>query len=295
MLAHLCRTLAERAAARGLEGYTDRNGIGRRYDQLWDTYTMQGALLDDESAAKEMIESSVAVGNMPPDTTLETFREHGWSRYADWGIVAMAKGQSSPFPVNETHSPLRHHVELGHPYPTLTRRAQFLIDHPWFREAGEDLPVHKEPPRMGGDYPFVISGGHNRWGVHAMSNTDPVVLETTRGKPFVLINDRDAEERGIADDGPVRVWNDAGEFVVHARTSPAQRPGALTIYNGYEGFMFRGGKGSNEVEPGMVKWLHLVAGYGHLTFTPTEWQPTPTDRCVYVDCERVDEEGVDRP
>ena len=287
VLAALFRTLAARAAARGLDEYADRAGMVRRYDQLWDKYTLEGALVDDQTVAADMVESAVALGNLAPDATLATFRERGWSRYADWGLTTFAKGQASPFPVNETHSPLRNHVELGHPYPTLTRRAQFLLDHPWYREAGEDLPVHKEPPPMGGQHPFVFSSGHSRWSVHAMNMTNRLILETHRGKPFVLINSADAAAKGIADDALVRVWNDAGEFVVAARTSPAQRPGALTVYNGFEGFAFPGGKGANEVEPGLVKWLHLVAGYGHLTFTPIEWQPTPTDRCVYVDCERV--------
>ncbi|MFN8546209.1 MAG: molybdopterin-dependent oxidoreductase, partial [Candidatus Binatia bacterium] len=288
VLAALCRTLGERAAARGLESYTDRNGMERRYDRLWDSYTVGGALVDDETVAADMVASAVAVGNLPAGTTLETFRERGSSRYANWGLMTFAKGQASPFPNGETHTPLRNHVELGHPYPTLTRRAQFLLDHPWYREAGEDLPVHKEPPPMGGAYPFVLSSGHSRWSVHAMNMTNPLILETHRGKPFVLINDVDARTKGIADDTLVRIHNDAGEFVVAARTSPAQRPGALTVYNGFEGFAFPGGKGSNEVEPGLVKWLHLVAGYGHLTFTPVEWQPTPTDRCVYVECERYE-------
>ncbi len=140
---------------------------------------------------------------------------------------------------------------------------------------------------MGGTYPFALSSGHSRWSIHAMNMTNPIILETHRGKPFVLINDGDARAKGIADDTPVRIHNDAGEFVVAARTSPAQRPGALTVYNGFEGFAFPGGKGANEVEPGLVKWLHLVTGYGHLTFTPLEWQPTPTDRCVYVDIQPI--------
>jgi anaerobic selenocysteine-containing dehydrogenase len=105
----------------------------------------------------------------------------------------------------------------------------------------------------------------------------------------VLVNDRDAERLAIRDDARVRVWNDAGEFIVHARTSPAQRPGALTVYNGFEGFMFPGGKGHNEVEPGLVKWLHLVGNYGHLSYTPMEWQPVPFDRCIPVDIEPLKE------
>jgi len=285
MLADLCRVIGERAEARGLESYRDGAGGVRRYAELWDAFTFSGRLTTQEAVADEMVRDAVHAGNLAPGTSLDTLREKGWTGFEDWGLMTMAKGQSSPFPKGETHAPLRSHVEAGDPYPTLTRRAQFLIDHPWYREAGEDLPVHKEPPPMGGQHPFRLSGGHNRWSVHAMNTTNPVLLQTHRGKPFVLVSSSDAADRGIADDDPVRIWNDAGEVVVHARLSPAQRPGALTIYNGFEGFMFPGGKGPNELEPGLVKWLHLVNGYGQMTYAPTEWQPTPFDRCLYVDVE----------
>ena len=291
VLAELCKKLAERAKARGVEDYSDRLGAAFRLDDLWSRFTLDGVFADDESAVAEMVADAVEVGNLPAGTTLETFRQQGYTRYAKWGFLALATAQASPFPEGETHAPLRDHVELGHPYPTLTRRAQFLIDHPWFREGGEDLPAHKEAPPMGGDHPFLLSGGHARWSVHAMNTTNPVLLETHRGKPFLLINDRDAAARGIRDDAPVRVWNDVGEFVVPARTSPAQRPGALTVYNGFEGFMFPGGRGHNEVEPGLVKWLHLVGNYGHLSYTPMEWQPVPFDRCIPVDVAPIQEES----
>jgi nitrate reductase alpha subunit len=48
-------------------------------------------------------------------------------------------------------------------------RQQFLIDHPWYVEAGEALPVHKEPPKAGGDFPIRLTGGHTRWSIHALS------------------------------------------------------------------------------------------------------------------------------
>jgi DMSO reductase family type II enzyme molybdopterin subunit len=287
MLSALCIKIAERAQARGMESFQHPGGE-RAFEDLWRLMTLDGTLLDGESVAREALADAVSSGNMPGNTTLDTFRKKGYVRYSNWAESAMAKANASPFPINETHAPLRNHVELGHPYPTLTRRAQFLLDHPWYQEAGEDIPCHKEPPAMGGDYPFKLSGGHGRWSNHAMNMTNSVLLETHRGKPFVLINDKVAESKGIADDAMVRVWNDVGEFIAPVRTSPAQRPEGLTIYNGFEGFMFPGGKGSNEVEPGMIKWLHLVGDYGHLQYSPTEWQPVPFDRCVNVACEPVD-------
>ncbi|KAA0233388.1 MAG: Dimethylsulfide dehydrogenase subunit alpha [Acidimicrobiales bacterium] len=286
MLAELCRVIEERATSRGLDSYTDRLGRRRSYRALWGSFTLEGTLTSDEDVADEMVRDSVLAGTIPADSTLRSIRDRGFTRYTDWGMMTMAKGQASPFPARETHAPLRHHIERGDPYPTLTRRAQFLIEHPWFVEAGEDLPVHKEPPPMGGkDHPFRLSSGHNRWSIHAMNTTNRVLLDTHRGKPFVLMNDDDATAKGVADDGLLRVWNEAGEFVAAVRTSPTQRPGALTVYNGFEGFMFPGGGGPNECETGLVKWLHLAGGYEHLKYSPTEWQPVPFDRCLNVSCE----------
>ena len=47
--------------------------------------------------------------------------------------------------------------------------------------------------------------------------------------------------------------------------------------------MFADWRGPNEVEPGMVKWLHLVSRYGHLRYLPFGWQPVPADRAVFVE------------
>ena len=288
ILTELLESLARRAHARGVESYQRAGGTVHRFDELVGQFTFGGAIRNEEDLADEMIRDAEMIGNLPAGTSLETLRRDGFTRYADWGMMAMAQGQASPFPEDETHVPLRNHVELGHPYPTLTRRAQFLLEHPWFMAAGEALPAHKEPPPLGGaDHRFQLSSGHNRWSIHAMNTTNPVLLETHRGKPFLLMNTHDATELGVDDDEEVRVWNDHGSFTVAVRISPAQRPGALTVYNGFEGFMFPGGDGPNEVEPGVVKPLGLAGGYGHLAYAPTEWQPIPADRCVGVSIEVV--------
>ena len=38
----------------------------------------------------------------------------------------------------------------------------------------------------------------------------------------------------------------------------------------------------NDIEPGMIKWLHLAGGYGHLRYWVTEWQPSPVMRSTRV-------------
>ena len=173
------------------------------------------------------------------------------------------------------------------PYPTLTRRAQFYIDHPWFLEAGEAFPVHKDAPAMGGDHPLELTSGHNRWSVHAMNIVHRDLLQTHRGEPHVVLNTGDAVQRGVADGAPVELFNDVGSCVLPAKLSSSVRPGQAIVYNGWEPFQFEGWVGTNDLEPGMVKWLHLAGGYGHLRFRSMCWQPVPIDRSVRLEVERA--------
>lgn len=117
------------------------------------------------------------------------------------------------------------------------------------------------------------------------------LLQTHRGEPHVAMNDADATARGIADHDEVEVFNDSGSFVVRARVNGSVRPGQAIVYNGWESYQFRDWKGPNEVEGGMVKWLHLAAGYGHLNYQPTAWQPATTDRATRVEIRRVTPQG----
>ncbi len=77
--------------------------------------------------------------------------------FISWGRTPFGRGEAAPFPEDgKLFTSFSNHVDRGDPYPTLTRRAQFLIEHPWFVEAGEDLPVHKDPPPMGGPRPLHV-------------------------------------------------------------------------------------------------------------------------------------------
>ncbi len=283
----LLAKMAERAATRGLAEITDERGNTRRYDALVNEYTMNGYYADYERLADEQVRDSALAGTLPPRTTLQTFREKGHVRFIDWGLTPLALSQASPLKANETHAPFRDHVERGVPFPTFARRAQFYIDHDWFLEAGEELPVHKPSPRMGGEYPLGMTGGHSRWSVHSMNHTNKVVLGTHRGEPTALVNIADARARSVTDGDLIRVFNDLGSFQVRARLAPSVRPGQIVSYNGWDGSQYAGWGGANEIEPGMVKWIGLAGGYGHLAHLSMDWQPVPTDRWVRCDFEKA--------
>ena len=284
----LAEKLQERAQARGITETRDSRGTVRPLDNVVDRYTIGGAFRDGESIAREWVQDSVESGNFEQGFSLDKLREQGYQRFKNWGIGAMAHSQASDIKTNETHTAFRWHVENKLPYPTLTRRAQFYIDHEWFREAGEELPCHKENPPQGGDYPFVMTSGHNRWSIHSMNVVNKVLLETHRGRPHLVMNNDDARRLGIEDEEEAEISNDMGVFIAPVKLSPSVRPGQVISYNGWEPYQYRTWKGASDVETGMVKWLHFVGGYGHLRYWPLQWQPVPFDRGIRVNVAKVD-------
>ncbi|GIW40830.1 MAG: hypothetical protein KatS3mg076_1407 [Candidatus Binatia bacterium] len=283
----LARAIEERARARGTKPWRRRNGEPVPLENLWSSITKGGELADDARLLDEIVRDSALLGTLPEGTTLETFRERGAIRAVDWGMSTMMVCQQSPLEPNRTHTPFRNHVEKLKPYPTLTRRASFYIDHPWYLEAGEELPVHKPNPRQGGNYPLRLTSGHSRWSIHSMNHTSRLILATHRGYPVVYMNPDDMAARGLENDDLAVVFNDLGETRIRVRRSPGTRPGQIVIYNGYEPFQFPGWSGPENLEPGMVKWLHFAGGYGHLQYRGLHWQPVPIDRAIHVDVRKA--------
>ncbi len=283
----LLEKLEERGKARGITQITSRSGPAVDLNGVAGRETLGGYLQDEEVFWDEALRDNAAYGILPEGTTLETLREKGHVRWTNWGVIGMGLAQASTIEPDKTHNPFRWHTEDKVPYPTLTRRAQFYIDHEWFLEAGEELPVHKETPKQGGKREFFLTSGHNRWSVHSMNLTNNIIMNTHRGEPFMFMNDKDAAKKGIKNGEEVRVFNDAGSMLISAKISPSVHPGQVIVYNGFEPYMHRHWYGQADVEPGMVKWLGMAAGYGHLSFRMFSWQPIPCDRAVTVDVERL--------
>ena len=279
----LAEKIEERAKARGFVEYKDSRGQSHRLDNIYSQFVVDEKFRDPDNVADEWVRDTAVAGTLPEGTTLQTLRETGYMRFTDLGVAPYSLGQASDVRPDETFAPFRWHVEKGYPYPTLTRRAQFYIDHEWFLEAGEELPVHKDNPRMGGDHPLVLTSGHSRWSIHSMNAASPIMLETHRGRPHMVMNPQDAAARGLADGDEARVYNDFGEFLVPVKLSPSAMSGQVICYNGWEPYMHRGWKDQSNIEPGMIKWLHLAGGYGHFKYWPIQWQPVQIDRSIRVE------------
>jgi nitrate reductase alpha subunit len=283
----LLEKVEQRARERGIKEVRNRAGQVISLQGLVERATLGGAIRDEEARMDFILRCDAALGILPQGTDLQKLRQVGHMRWQRLTLLGHGPNQASQVQPNETFNPFRWHVEDKMPYATLTRRAQFYIDHDWFLEAGEELPCHKEVPPMGGNYPFRLTSGHNRWSIHSMNQTNKIILNTHRGEPFVFINDQDAAAKGIKNGDYVRLFNDCGSMVIQAKVSPAVRPGQLILYNGWEPYTHRGWFSESDLEPGMVKWLHLAGGYGHLRYRIMHWQPIPVDRAITVDVEKA--------
>ncbi len=283
----LAEKMQERARARGIKPYLDARGVQRDPANAHDNFTKHGMYTNEEVLADEMLRDSAVTGTIPANASLEDIRQKGFYRWQGKGINPRMIAQATEPKPNETFVPFREHVEDGEPYPTLSRRAQFLIEHPWFIDADEHLPRYKAPPAMGGDYDFQITSGHNRWSIHSNNNATQLMLDTHRGTPHLVMNTIDAKNNGIKDNDMVRVYNDMGEFQVPVLLASSAHPGQVIMYNGWDPYQFPNWAGPNDVEPGMIKWLHLAGGYGHLRFWVTQWQPSPVMRSTRVGIAKV--------
>jgi len=282
----LARQLEKRAAKRGLTEYKDSAG---RVHSLVDLYQQMTLGIDDvNELVDEWVKDTAEAGMLGKGQGLATMRKKGRAEFTRMGENVFTLNQATDAEPGKPYTSMQRHTQKRQPYPTLTRRAQFYIDHPWFLEAGEELPVHKDNPAMGGDYPFVMTSGHNRWSIHSMNITNRMILQTHRGRPHLVMNTRDARRRRIDDGEEVRVFNDVGSFLVPVKLSPSVMPGQVICYNGWDPYQFREWRGPMDVEPGMVKWLHFAGGYGHLRYWPIQWQPTPVDRAVRVNVARIE-------
>jgi nitrate reductase alpha subunit len=160
---------------------------------------------------------------------------------------------------------------------------QVYIDQDLFLELGEELPVHKEPPKVGGNYPLVVTGGHTRWSIHSSWRDNAHMLRLQRGVPVMYMSVVDAEKRGIKDGEEVEVKNDINSFRIHAKVSPPVRPGQLIIYHAWENYQFKDGKLYQNLIPTPLNPVTLSGGYYHLRPMFLCLHPPQNDRDTRVE------------
>jgi DMSO reductase family type II enzyme molybdopterin subunit len=256
------KTVQQRAVERGVLTYKDRAGAERRLDTVYDQLTFGRRYTEDNP--QELLDEILARTTNLGDIRWPALKEKGFARYTGLGMDYVCLGNATDIKSDDTITANTWHTEKKVPWPTLTRRIQFYIDHPFYMELGETLPVHKDPPRIGGDYPLAMVGQHARWSIHASWRDSTPLLRLQRGEPAVIVNVLDAQARGLSDGDRARVRNDLGSFEALVRISPTVRPGQLVMNHGWEPFQFKGHRSHQSVIPSPINPLQLAGGYFHL-------------------------------
>ncbi len=281
----LAKAVQERARARGVATFKDRQGQDRPLQSVYDDFTLGGTYTerDDEKVAADIVGLASNVAGVRWDE----LAEKGYARFTSVGQDTLGAGNACPIEPHDTVAPFSEHVAGKVPYPTLTRRIQLYIDHPFYLELGETLPVHKDPPTAGGDHPLTLTGGHTRWSIHAAWRDDARMLRLQRGRPVMYMSTPDARSRGIGDGDLVEVRNDIDRFRIRAKVSPSVRPGQVIIYHAWENYHFEGATGFQNLIPSPINPIDLAGGEGHLRPYLIQQQPTQNDRDTRVEVARV--------
>jgi anaerobic selenocysteine-containing dehydrogenase len=268
-LDRLAKALSERAAARGIAPIKDDffgQPLPRDYTQVHALYRHNGKINDTEDVINWLIGLDEGVPKVP----YAEMAGKGIMRNADTDRVIY--GPKAPY-----GSVMLRGVENREPYPTLTGRQQYYIDHEWFLTEDEALPRHKDPLKLDG-YPLQFIMGHLRHGIHSMWTDDAFLLNLRRGEPDVYVSPEDAAARKVADGELIRVHNSHGEFVAMAHVTSAMQPGTMFMYHGWDPMLFRGRQNFGAIIPtaGLIKPTSLASGYGHITYRALAWEPNAT-------------------
>ena len=283
IFARLARAVDSRAAARGIVDFVDRSGRERSFEGLYQRFSSDGEFgpTDDDKVARTLVENASNLEGVD----WEKLKKRGWARFTSVGNSIASIGTATKIEPDDTITPFTDHVFDKKPYPTLSRRIQFYLDQELYEEMGETLPVHKDPPTAGGDYPLMLTGGHTRWSIHSAWRDDKLMLQQQRGEPVMWMNDGDAAARSIRDGDRVRVFNDLDAFEIMAKVAPITRPGQVIVYHAWDNFQFRGQKGFQNLIPSPLNPVELAGGQFHLRPMTLCMQPSHTDRDTRVEIE----------
>ncbi|ELZ61364.1 MULTISPECIES: molybdopterin-dependent oxidoreductase [unclassified Haloferax] len=287
----LAAKIQEVATERGVGAISDRKfdrdidlqSVYDDYVRDWETGEAD-ALAGDRAACEYILEHSEESNPSESDDQI-TFAD---TVEQPQRLLAAGDHWTSDIEEGEAYAPWKDFVQDKNPWPTVTGRQQYYIDHDWFLELGEQLPTHKEgPTQTGGDYPMEYNTPHGRWSIHSTWRDNEKLLRLQRGEPVVYLHPEDAAERGIEDGDTVEVFNDLASVELQAKLYPSSQRGTARMYFAWERFQFDGDTNFNSLVPMYMKPTQLVQypedSGEHLYFFPNYWGPTGVNSDVRVD------------
>lgn len=281
----LLKAIQQRAQQRGQLTFKDRANKQRRLDTVYDEFSFGRRFTEEneEEFLREIMDLNTNLGG----ASWDDLKAKGYERYTDIGMGVANIGNATDIEPGETITANTWHTRDKMPWPTLTRRLQFYIDHELYLELGEELPVHKDNPPIGGNYPLQMTGGHTRWSIHSIWQDEKTLMRLQRGEPTIVMSPGDLAARGLRDGDLARVWNDIGSFEARVKLSHSVRPGQVITYHGWEPYQFKGGRSHQTLFPSPLNPIHLAGGYFHLQPFMITGEPGHNDRGTRMEVEPV--------
>jgi anaerobic selenocysteine-containing dehydrogenase len=234
--------------------------------------------VSEEEAIRSILEAGGGAGGPTEGITVERLRE-GPVRLnvpdPDVAFVAQIRDRV-PFPPRSLPASLEATAAF-----VPTRRIEFYKDDDRFIELGETVPTYRPPQddvvHDPGAYPLTLLTPHSKWRIHSSYANNAWLAEVHGGRPEVFIHPSDAAARGIATGDPIEVFNTRGSVEAWARVSVAERPGSITLYEGWWPRQFRKGKGANELTSSAVNPIHEVHYVANMWAPSTGWKDCRCD------------------
>jgi nitrate reductase alpha subunit len=243
-----------------------------------------GALAEDEAACEYILEHSTETN--PDDggeiTLADTVEQ-------PQRFEAAGGHWTSDIEEGEAYTPWQDFVQDKEPWPTVTGRQQYYIDHDWFLADDEQLPTHKRAPETQdqAEYPLRYHTPHGRWSIHSTWRDSEKMLKLNRGEPVVFVHPEDAQHRGIEDGDRVEIYNDLAEIEAIVKTYASSEPGTVRMFFAWEKYQFDNRNNFNSLIPMYMKPTQLVRypedSGEHLHFFPNFWGPTGVNSDVRCD------------
>ncbi|CAA7620493.1 molybdopterin-dependent oxidoreductase [Magnetospirillum sp. UT-4] len=270
----LAAKVEETARRRGVTTlHDDEFGWHRDLGRLHAEMTADGRLARDEDAAQFILDNAPETKGM----TLDAIRRKGPQRVvSNW---------TSPMEEGVPYTPFRHFTHGRKPWPTLTGRQQFYIDHSLFLELSQELPAYR-PPLDSDQFPLRFNTPHSRHAVHSTFKDNDLMLRLQRGGPVLEMAPADGRQRGLADNDWAELWNDHGRLICRVKLRPGEPAGRVTMHHAPELYQDLIQGGSQSVCPIRITPTHLVGDYGHLVFRPNYYGPGGSQRDVRVEVRR---------
>ena len=114
--------------------FKDRAKEERRLDTVYDEFTF-GRRFTEENT-EDFLREILALNTNLGGVTWDDLKEKGFERYTDLGMGVASIGNATDIEPDQTITAHTWHTRDKMPWPTLTRRLQFYIDHDLLPGAG---------------------------------------------------------------------------------------------------------------------------------------------------------------